>query len=257
MAAGPLGPLALFGPHAVAAALSSERVQPRELLVREGAASPRIQEAAAKARSRGVPVRTVPREQLERMAGGGVHQGVALTVREWPARGEGELWEALGRTPGKPFLLVLDHLQDVGNLGAVLRSAWLTGVTGVVLPKARSAPLGPAALRASAGTAIFLDIFLVANLTGVIRRLKEEGVWVYGLEAGGNSSLLEADMTVPVALVLGAEHEGVSRLVRENCDLLLTIPMAAAGGSFNASVAAGIAMFEVLRQRGGGARARA
>ncbi len=126
-----------------------------------------------------------------------------------------------------------------------------------VMPRDRAAPVSTAAVRASAGAAVFLDIYRVGNLNGAIGKLKEAGLWVYALEGGQGKSILDADLTGPLALVLGGEDQGVSRLVKENCDGLLSLPMSGRTGSFNASVAAGIAMFEVMRQRSaqrGGAR---
>ncbi len=243
------GPLTVVGVNAVRALLESGRVKPREVLLKTGPPAPRLEELRALAGKRGVPVRAVPRETLDRMAGDEVHQGAAAILPEWPYLGEGDLTD---RADPKTFLLILDHLQDAGNMGAILRSAHLCGATGVVIPNARAVQVTAAVLRASAGAAAHLDIHRVANLVSAIRRLKEAGAWVFGLDAGGTRSLLKADLTVPLALVIGGEHQGLSRLVRERCDLVLSLPMAGRTGSFNASVAAGVALFEVMRQRNSG-----
>ncbi len=239
----------VFGLNAVEAVLSSPRVPLIEVAVREGNLSGRLQELVSRAKAARVPVKRVGRDHLDRLAGPVVHQGVAAILREWPYLDDGDLFRGLASGPGKPFLLVLDHLHDVGNFGAIIRSAHLCGVGGIIVPKHRAAPVTSAVVRASAGAAAFVGICQVPNLSGTIRDLKKAGVWVFALEADEGPSLLETDLNVPLALVLGGEHGGISRLVRENCDQVTHLPMAGKTGSYNASVAAGIAMFEVMRQR--------
>lgn len=242
-------PLVLAGFNAVLAALRSDRLEPVELTLRDERGRQRLAPLVEAARRRGVPVRTLSPERLDRLSGGEAHQGAVLTVRAWPYRDETDLSTIAGKEGEPAFLVILDHLQDVGNLGAVIRSAHLCGADGVVIPRDRAAQVTPAVVRASAGAAALTDVYRVTNVVQTVGKLKQAGVWVLGLDANGSRALPQADLTVPLALVLGGEHRGLSRLVRETCDELFRLPMRGVIGSFNASVAAGIALAEVLRQR--------
>lgn len=255
MAARGIDPVDIIGINAAGAAMSSSGLKPMELIVRKGSLSPRLKILVETAGEQGLPVRFADTAYLDRIAGGTVHQGVVLRIREWPYLDEAEMTAKIARACDPegmippPFLLLLDHIQDVGNLGAIIRSAYLCGVTGIVMPKTRAAPVTSAVVRSSAGTAALVDIFRVANLNGIIRKIKEAGLWVFGLEGECGESILDIDLTPPLALVLGGEHQGLSPLVRKNCDMLISIPMADRSFSYNASVAAAIVMFEAMRQR--------
>jgi 23S rRNA (guanosine2251-2'-O)-methyltransferase len=249
MASSGLKPVVISGRNTVREFLLSGRGEPRELLLGAGADRRRLKDLVELAGNGEVSIREIPPQELERLAGTGSHQGVALKLGFWPYSRERDLPEVVSRGGGAPCILLLDHLKDVGNLGAIIRSAHLTGVDAVVMPAARAAPVTSAVVRASAGAAAHMDIFRVSNLTSAIKRLKDLGLWVYGLEAGGGTSILEADLKGPLAMVLGQEEKGLSRLVRENCDLIVHLPMAGCVGSYNASAAAAVALFEVMRQR--------
>lgn len=149
----------------------------------------------------------------------------------------------------KPFLLILDSLEDPRNFGAILRTAEAAGVHGVIIPKRRSVQLTDTVMRTSTGAAELVPVAQVPNLTEVIKRLKEKDFWIAGLEANGHQDFKTVDYTTPIALVIGGEDQGVSRLVRENCDFVVQIPMRGQITSLNASVAAALLMYEVVRQR--------
>lgn len=196
----------------------------------------------------GVRVERVPRSWLDRLCGGGRHQGVALQVRAAP---DFELpdFEALVIERGAALrLLVLDHVQDPRNLGACLRTADAAGVDAVVAARARAARLTPAAVKAAAGAAELVPLLRAANLARSLSWLKEAGVWIVGADGDAERSLYETELRPPIALVLGGEGRGLRRLTRERCDETVHIPMHGNVGSLNVSVAAGIALFELQRQ---------
>jgi 23S rRNA (guanosine2251-2'-O)-methyltransferase len=148
-----------------------------------------------------------------------------------------------------PFLVVCDGIEDPRNLGAIIRCAECAGAHGVIIPKHHSAGITAAADKASAGAAEHMLIARVANLTAALQDLKKKGLWVYGAEANGNGQLWKTDMKGPICLVIGSEGQGISRLVRENCDFIMNIPMAGKVNSLNASAAAAILLYEIVRQR--------
>ena len=191
------------------------------------------------------------RRKLDGMSVTKAHQGVIALV------GVNEYCEvsdilALARERGEqPFIIVCDEVSDPRNLGAIIRSAECAGAHGVIIPKRRSAGLTAIVGKASAGAAEHMKIARVPNIPSVLKELKNEGVWVYGAAAGGSSELWSTDFTSSCAVVIGSEGDGMGRLVRENCDFIVSIPMAGKINSLNASAAASIIMYEVLRQRRG------
>ncbi len=239
-------PFIVTGPNAVMAALLSPRARPLELVVRDAGGTPRRDEIVRQAKARKVAIRMLPPALFDRQTDDSVlNQGITLTLTDYTYVPFAEMIDAAA-APG--LVLLLDHVQDAGNLGAIIRSAHATGVSGVVIPNARAAGVTPAVVRASVGAALMTPVCQVANLANTIRLLKDRGYWIHGLEADGSSGLDGIDPAGPVALVVGGEHQGLSRLVREACDTIVSIPMAAPG-SFNASVAAGIALYDVMRRR--------
>jgi 23S rRNA (guanosine2251-2'-O)-methyltransferase len=206
----------------------------------------RVRELVALASDNGVAVRQVPRDVLERQARGGVHQGVVADVEE---RAEYSVAELVSGAHGTPLIVVLDGIEDPHNVGAILRTADAAGVDGVVLQTRRSAALSGAAAKASAGALAHVRIAEVVNIARAVEELKAAGVWTVGLAGDGATQYDAVDYTVPTALVLGAEGTGLRRLVRERCDFVTSIPMQGHVGSLNVSVAAGIALFEAVRQR--------
>lgn len=238
------------GIHAVAAVLDHDPTALLELMVAREARNPRLDELTAQARSAGVAVQRAPRATLERLGGGVRHQDVLANVRERPAPDERSLPELVAQAGASALFLVLDGVTDPHNLGACLRSGAAAGVTAVLVPKDRSAPLNAAARKAAAGGAELVPLVRVTNLARALETLKQAGVWTVGLAGEATADLYQRDLRGPLALVLGAEGEGMRRLTGERCDFLVRIPISEGMESLNVSVAAGICLFEARRQRG-------
>lgn len=239
----------IVGINAVTAAIEHDAAQVREVLLEAGAANPRLSRIAAAAEAAGIAVRRVSQQALSGVAGGVRHQGVVAQYAAPPGLDE-EALPALLQGVSRPLLLLLDGVQDPHNLGACLRSAAAAGVTAVVLPKDKSAPLNATVRKTSAGAADRLPVVRVTNLARTMKRLQQEGVWLVGLAGEAEQSLHSLDLSGAIGIVMGGEGDGLRRLTREQCDFLAAIPMP--GGqveSLNVSVAAGVALFEAVRQR--------
>jgi 23S rRNA (guanosine2251-2'-O)-methyltransferase len=236
----------IYGINPVIEAVRAGRVT--ELLVAERGAkgNPRIDDVLALAVRAGVPVRHVRSGELDRAARGGVHQGVAARVEEPAPLAISDL---LRGASGPPLILVLDGIEDPHNVGAILRSADAAGAHGVVRQSRHAAALDGVAAKASAGAVAHVPIAEVVNVARAIEELKDAGVWTVGLAGGVEKTYDQLDLRLPTAFVLGAEGTGLRRLVRERCDWLVSIPMLGHVQSLNVSVAAGIALFEAVRQR--------
>ena len=232
----------VFGMHPTLEALRAGRVTEIHLGESRRRGTDEILALAAR---HGVPVRRVARSEIDRLSGHVAHQGVVATVRR-PI--EYTVTDLLGG-PAPPLVVVLDGIEDPRNLGAVARTAAAAGASGIVVQTRRSAATTGAAVKASAGTIAHVRMAPVVNLSRALDVLKAAGVWAVGLDAGARRSLYDIDLREPTALVVGAEGRGLRRLVRERCDWLAALPMRAEVGSLNVSVAAGIALFEAVRQR--------
>lgn len=219
------------------------------LTVQSGSEHRGSREALQLARERGIKVRLVDRATLDRLAGDVPHQGLALRTGLKPQPTWDDLLTRL-EGAGSALLMLVDGVEDPRNLGAVLRSAEALGVMAVVVPKDRTAPLSVAAEKAAAGAAEHMDLVRVTNLARAMDDLRELGVTLYGLDGDGDKALWQGDFVGNVALVVGGEERGLRRLTRERCDQVLSIPLQGATPSLNLSVAAGIALYEVARQRG-------
>jgi 23S rRNA (guanosine2251-2'-O)-methyltransferase len=233
----------IYGINPVLEALRAGRV--RELRVGERG-DDRLKQLLALARDRGVRVRRVPADALERDSRRGVHQGIVAEIEEAAEYG---IEEIVGGASDAPLIVVLDGIEDPHNLGAILRTADAAGVDGVVLQSRRAASRGGVAAKASAGALAHVKIAEVVNIARAVEELKGAGVWTVGLASDASDSYGAIDLTLPTALVLGAEGAGLRRLVRERCDRLASIPMRGHVGSLNVSVAAGVVLFEAVRQR--------
>ncbi|MFC4728766.1 23S rRNA (guanosine(2251)-2'-O)-methyltransferase RlmB [Coralloluteibacterium thermophilus] len=239
----------VVGINAVASAIENDAAHVREVLVEAGARNPRVAALEREAQDLGIAVRRVSAQALDGISGGARHQGAAAryeAARTWDER---ELPELVEAAAGRALVLVLDGVQDPHNLGACLRSAAAAGVTAVVIPKDRSAPVNATVRKTASGAADRIPVVRVTNLARTLRTLKDAGVWVYGLAGEGDASLYGLDLKGNVALVMGGEGEGLRRLTREHCDGLVRIPMPGEMESLNVSVAAGVALFEAVRQR--------
>ncbi len=200
--------------------------------------------------SRRLAIRTMDRNQLDKLVRFGHHQGVALKTTGYPYVGFEEILAAV-RDDENALVVVLDHLEDPQNVGSILRTACAVGAAGVVIPEDRACGITPAAVRASAGGAEYLKVAHVVNLVRAIQDLKDAGMWMTGLDWGGDAkAYTEIDFKGRCGLVVGAEGTGISRLVRQNCDFIAELPMPGGFESLNAGVAAAVAMYEILRQRG-------
>lgn len=217
------------------------------LLIVKGIRNQRVAEAISRASQMSVPLRFETREALDRMAGGVSHQGVIAVVSE---KALIDLDTLLAQANQPALVVVLDGLEDPRNLGAVLRTAEAAGADGVVLPERHSAGLSETVSRASAGGLEHVRVARVGNVTQAIETLKARGLWIVGFDAAGTERWDSVDYKRPLGLVLGGEGKGIRRLVREHCDHLVSLPMFGHVGSLNVSVAAGIALYEVIRQRG-------
>ncbi len=239
----------LVGIHAVESALRHDASSIVEVLVEQGAGK-RVKELVDAAREAGVAIHTRPLDFLDKATGGARHQGV---IARWtpPAElAEAELPKLVEAAGAQALVLILDGVQDPHNLGACLRSAEAAGVTAVVMPRDRAVGITPTVRTASAGAADRVPVVRVTNLARSIEVLKSAGVWITGLAGEGSSSLYAVDFKGPVGLAVGGESDGLRRLTRDLCDHVAKIPMRGDVESLNVSVATGIALFEVLRQRG-------
>ena len=242
--------LYIGGFHAVTAALEDAQVKPQEVLLAGHRQDERSRRVAELARSAGVPLRLVPRSDLDLLAPELRHQGVlaAVPAEAHLSRFSGADVLELPATPDR-LLLVLDGVQDPHNLGACLRTAEAAGADAVVIPKDRAAGLTPVVRKAAAGAAERLPLIAVTNLSRTLEQLRERGYWITGLAGEATASLYDVDLTGPRVLVLGAEGEGLRRLTREHCHQLVRIPMAGKAESLNVSVAAAVCLYEAVRQR--------
>jgi 23S rRNA (guanosine2251-2'-O)-methyltransferase len=214
----------------------------------------RVREALKTAAAQGIPVLETPRGELDRLTDGAIHQGLALQVPPYEYAHPGDLLEAAADA-GQPALIVaLDGITDPRNLGAVVRSAAAFGGHGVIVPERRAAGLTASAWKTSAGAAARLPVARATNLTRALEQLQKDGCFVVGLDMDGDVELPQLAMAHdPIVIVVGSEGKGLSRLVRETCDVIVSIPMHAATESLNAGVAAGVALYEVARRRAHGA----
>lgn len=238
----------VYGVHPVREALRSGKVQ--ALFIAEGESGAALKEILDAARSANVQAIARVRAQLDALAHGGVHQGAVAIVGEFNYAQLDELVAYAKGTGQPPFLLVLDQVQDPQNLGALVRSAHVAGVHGVVIPKDRAVGITPAVVKASAGATEHVKIATVVNIARALEELKEAEVWIAGaVAAGGSKAPWEIDFTVPMALVLGAEGKGIRPLVLRGCDLLVKIPMFGKVASLNVGAAGAMLLYEVVRQR--------
>jgi 23S rRNA (guanosine2251-2'-O)-methyltransferase len=242
----------LSGIHAVREALEAARPLD-SVLIAKGRHGDRIEDLVRLARQRGVPVRFEDRAQVDRAAGTREHQGVVAFVAAMPAASlEGLLTpRQAGKGPG--LLVLLDGVEDPQNLGAIVRTSLAAGAQGVVIPERRAAGLTETVARASAGALAHLPVARVTNLSRAMEEMKEAGYWLVGLDERAQKRYTEVDLTLPVGIVLGGEGKGLHELVRERCDFVVSIPTKGPVRALNVSVAAGIVLFEAVRQREKGA----
>ena len=237
----------IFGRNSVREALRGER-KPDKIYFADGDRAPSMAELFALAKKSGAVIQTVDRKRLDQLCEGGNHQGVAAMM---PATDYVTVQEILDRAEQRgedPFLILLDGIEDPHNLGSIIRSAECAGAHGIVIPKNRAVGVTPTVVKVSSGAAEYMPVARVTNLNHAIDDLKKHGVWIAGAAMEGGD-YTQAPLEGPIALVIGAEGEGISRLTREKCDFLVSLPVLGRIDSLNAAVAAGILIYEVRRRR--------
>ena len=239
----------IWGRKPILETLHSTRQVKRILLAEGQREAPALASILQEAEQRHIPVEVVPRARLDSISHGAVHQGCIALVEERKYATVDDILAYAARQNEAPFLLLLDAIQDVNNLGSLIRTAEAAGVHGVILPEHRAADVNATVVKTSAGATEHLLIAQVTNLTHTIDYLKKQNIWVVGLAGEAKTLYHQANLTGPLALVVGNEGKGISRLVREHCDLLVRLPMHGHINSLNAAVAGSIAVYEALRQR--------
>jgi len=237
------------GMHAVKALLKANASDTQLLLIQKGRKDSRVRSIVSLAQKAQIPVREVSKRELDEAGGGIEHQGVLAEFRGEPVGNEASLFEHLESCDGPVFVLVLDGLQDPHNLGACIRSADAAGVDAVIVPVDNSAGITPVVRKVAAGAVETMPVFQVTNLQRVLKKLQTAGIWIYGADGEADGALYDLDLVGSIAIVMGSEGSGMRRLTREACDGLFNIPMHGSVSSLNVSVATGISLFEVCRQR--------
>ena len=241
----------LYGINPVSEGMQGERRKPLELLLQSDQRSQRLTELQALAEQKGIPVRLKHRADLDRLIGHSHNQGALLRIEPYLYADREELVGCWRNTGQAAFFLLLDGITDPHNFGAMLLSAEVAGCHGVIVAKDRACPVTSVVEKTAAGALAHLPLCQVTNLSRAIDELKQQGVWCYGLAGEeGAAQLFESDLSGNLALVVGCEGKGLRPNIRKHCDGLLSIPMQGQVGSLNASVAAGVALFEVVRQVG-------
>lgn len=234
----------IYGKNAVTEALKAERSVDTVYLLKNSQGMNKI---IALAKKQGIVIKDVGEDKLKAMCGD-KHGGVAACLSAVTYCTVEDILASAENKGKPPFIIICDEIQDPHNLGAIIRTAEASGADGVIIPKRRSATVNPTVFKTSAGAAAWVNIARVSNLVDTIKTLKKHGVWIYGAEADG-TPIDKADLSGAVALVIGSEGFGLGKLVRENCDVVLSLPMFGKVNSLNASVCAGILMYEVVKYR--------
>jgi len=236
------------GKHSVLEALRAGRTI-NKIWIADNAQKPFAGPIVAEAKNHGIVVQFIDKRKLDQMAEGVAHQGVVAQVAAYEYVEIEDILAAARRKNEDPFILILDEIEDPHNLGSILRTADCTGVHGVIIPKRRSVGLTATVSKTSAGAVEYVPVARVTNIAQTIEELKEAGVWVAGTDVSAAQDVYKASFKLPIALVIGNEGKGVGRLIKEKCDFLVKLPMSGHVNSLNASVAAGVLMYEVVRQR--------
>ncbi len=238
-----------YGLHPVRELLQSNPKSIEQLLVRKGESSQAIKQVLSLARKAGITARFADVAELERLSEGGNHQGVLARVTDFKYADLDQWLKQLDANKPAPDLLILDHVQDPHNLGSLLRSAEVFGIGAVILPKDRSVSVTEVVARVSAGASEILPVIRVTNLVRCLDTLKQSGYWIIGTAVDAPASLYKTDLTAPCAFVLGNEGEGMSRLVKKACDLLVSMPSCGRIESLNVAVSGGVVLSEAYRQK--------
>lgn len=239
----------IYGRNPVIEALKTGTTTIDKLMIQEGLHHPQIKEILRLSKENGVMYRFVDKRKLDTLCDGGNHQGVVASIS---AHSYAEVSDilALAKEKGEPpFVVILDGICDPHNLGSIIRTANAAGAHGVIIPKNRSVSLNATVSKVAAGAVEYTPVARVTNLSQTLEKLKKEGLWIVGTDLSGTQTHFECSLTGPLGIVIGSEGEGMSRLVRESCDFLVKIPMIGRIESLNASVAAGVLLYEAVRQK--------
>lgn len=236
------------GRNAVIEALKSDRTV-EQILIAKGDNEGSINVVYALAKEKGIVVKEVDRKKLDQMSDTGVHQGVIAIVTPYKYFEVDDIINYAKSKDEKPFIIILDEIEDPHNLGSIIRTAEICGVHGIIIPKRRNVGITPIVYKAAAGAVEHMKIVKVTNINSTIDVLKKKGIWIYGADMDGKNYCYENDFLGATALVIGSEGKGISKLTKEKCDVVVKIPMIGKITSLNASVAAGIIMYEALRQK--------
>jgi 23S rRNA (guanosine2251-2'-O)-methyltransferase len=236
------------GRNAVIETLKSDRTI-EQIFVAKGDISGSINMILAMAKEKKTVVKEVDRKKLDQMSLTGSHQGVIAQVTPFKYSEVEEILNYAAERNEKPFLIILDEIEDPHNFGSIVRTADACGVHGIIIPKRRNVGVTPVVFKTSAGACEHMKIAKVTNINVAIDKLKESGVWIYGADMHGSEYCYDADMRGAIAMVIGSEGRGIAKLTRDKCDVLVKIPMVGKISSLNASVAGGILMYEILRQK--------
>lgn len=239
----------IFGLHAVQQVLKNDLARIIEMWVQQGLHSAKLPALLKEAKLQGIAIQPVPKKTLDKLTDNGHHQGIVIRCLAPPIKNETTLEEILASLTVPPFLLVLDEVQDPHNLGACLRTADAAGIHAVIVPKNQACKLTATVHQVASGAAETVPLITVTNLARTLHWLQEQGVWLVGADSNTQTSLFETRFSGSLALILGAEGRGLRRLTREACDVLVRIPMLGKVESLNVSVAAGICLYEAVRQR--------
>ena len=239
----------IFGIHAAQAALDYSADKINKIWVDEQRQDKRLAELTSQMRRLGIALEKSDRKRLDKMTDGKNHQGIVLEVEIPSVHSEEELKHAVKTMSQVPLFLVLDQVQDPHNLGACLRTADAAGAHGIIITKDNSASITPTVCKVACGAVETVPVYQVTNLARTLRWLKEQNIWVMGTSGDTEQSVFSADLTIPLALVMGTEGTGMRRLTQEQCDFLVKIPMIGTVESLNVSVAAGVMMYEAFKQR--------
>ena len=241
----------IYGIHPVQEALKSSHIQFQKIFIGTSKPHPSLQSVLDLAIQKKVAIVFTTREALEQMVKGASHQNVVGLIKEIPYSNVEEILYRWKKGGTKALLLILDGIQDPQNFGSLIRTALGCGAQGVIIPKDRAVGITPAVVKASAGAIAYLPIAQVVNIATTIDALKKEGIWVFGASGEAKDPIYQFDFNIDIAIVMGAEGRGIRPLVKKKCDRLFSIPMEGPVSSFNASVSAGMVLYEVMRQRYG------
>lgn len=243
----------VYGIHAVENLLLQQAERIKEIRFQEGRDDKKIKRLQVLCREKGIKVNVVARREIDQLFKSNqervVHQGVAAFAKMTRSQDEADLYQLVENLDEPPLIIILDGITDPHNLGACLRSADAAGAHALVMPKDKSAPLNATVSKVACGAAESIPVYAVTNLARTMKKLQDKGVWIFGTAGEATQTVYEQDLTIPSAIVMGAEGDGMRRLTREQCDYLVKLPMAGVVSSLNVSVATGICLYEAVRQR--------